>query len=53
MKLKSVPKPEDEPVDLYTGWKAEIASRDWAKVMIEGDKNKPLPWFETRRTWMK
>lgn len=41
-----------ETADIYAGWKAEIAARDWERCHIRGDRNPPLEWWpRVRRLW--
>ena len=51
--LHAVPPPAAEPpVDIQAEHRAYVASRDWAKVHIEGDRNPPLSIGErVKRGW--
>jgi hypothetical protein len=53
-RLRSVPSPTDEPVDIVALNRADIEARDWAACHINGDRNPPLlSWERVRRTWRK
>ena len=36
-------------VDIYANWRAEIRARDWAGVMIAGDRRGPVELPDVRR----
>ena len=50
-KLKVVGEPS-KVADIYTAWKAEIASRDWSRVHVRSDRSEPVELVEgPRRVW--
>lgn len=52
-KLKIVTQTHRPVVDIYAGWRAEIAARDWGLVHVAADKREPVDIAETRlrRAW--
>lgn len=51
-KLKLVPA-EQDLVDIYGKWRAEIEARDWRTVHERGDKRLPVELPDTRkRSWL-
>jgi len=40
---------EPAVVDIYANWRAEIRARDWAGVMIAGDRRGPVELPDVRR----
>jgi hypothetical protein len=51
-KLKLVPA-KSEVIDIYAADKARIASIDWSRVHIAGDRRQPIDLPDTRkRSWL-
>jgi hypothetical protein len=40
---------EPEVADIYTAWKAEIASKDWRQVHVRSDRSEPVELVEGNR----
>lgn len=45
--------PARQTVDIYAGWKAEIAAIDWAATHIAGDRRLPVDVADTRKGWWR
>jgi hypothetical protein len=48
-KLKIVTKTHRPIVDIYESWRAEVASRNWSAVHVQGDRSEPVELPQPRK----
>lgn len=49
--LKLIRETHRPVVDIYAGWREQIASRDWERVHVAGDKRQPIELGDRKGGW--